>query len=53
MILKAEKPIIMAGGGVILSGAFSELQTLAELLSIPVVSTFKVRGHSLKITILL
>jgi acetolactate synthase I/II/III large subunit len=44
MILKAEKPIIMAGGGVILSGAFSELQTLAELLSIPVVSTFKGKG---------
>src|SRR6476659_7729593 len=44
MLLKAEKPIIMAGGGVILSGAFSELQTLAELLSIPVVSTFKGKG---------
>jgi acetolactate synthase-1/2/3 large subunit len=36
--------MIMAGGGVILSGAFSELQTLAELLSIPVVSTFKGKG---------
>jgi len=44
MILKAEKPMIMAGGGVILSGAFSELQTLAELLSIPVVTTFKGKG---------
>ena len=44
MLLKAEKPIIMAGGGVILSGAFAELQTLAELLSIPVVSTFKGKG---------
>ena len=44
MLLKAEKPIIMAGGGVILSGAFSELQALAELLSIPVVSTFKGKG---------
>jgi acetolactate synthase I/II/III large subunit len=44
MLLKAEKPIIMAGGGVILSGAFSELQTLAEVLSIPVVSTFKGKG---------
>jgi acetolactate synthase-1/2/3 large subunit len=44
MLLKAEKPIIMAGGGVILSGAFSELQTLAELLSIPVVTTFKGKG---------
>src|SRR3954469_20976345 len=44
MLLKAEKPIIMAGGGGILSGAFSELQTFAELLSIPVVSTFKGKG---------
>jgi acetolactate synthase-1/2/3 large subunit len=34
----------MAGGGVILSGAFSELQALAELVQIPVVSTFKGKG---------
>src|ERR671930_914978 len=32
ILLKAERPIIMAGGGVILSGAFSELQALSELL---------------------
>jgi len=44
ILLKAQKPIIMAGGGVILSGAFSELQALAELLMIPVVSTFKGKG---------
>jgi acetolactate synthase-1/2/3 large subunit len=44
MLLKSEKPIIMAGGGVILSGAFSELQALAEMLSIPVVTTFKGKG---------
>lgn len=44
ILLKAQKPIIMAGGGVILSGAFSELQALAELLLIPVVSTFKGKG---------
>src|ERR1051326_8323783 len=44
LILKAEKPIIMAGGGVILSGAFSELQALAELLMVPVVTTFKGKG---------
>jgi acetolactate synthase-1/2/3 large subunit len=44
LLLKAQKPIIMAGGGVILSGAFSELQALAELLLIPVVSTFKGKG---------
>jgi acetolactate synthase I/II/III large subunit len=44
ILLKSERPIIMAGGGVILSGAFSELQTLAELLLIPVVTTFKGKG---------
>jgi acetolactate synthase-1/2/3 large subunit len=41
---KAEKPIIMAGGGVILSGAFNELQALAEILMCPVVTTFKGKG---------
>lgn len=44
ILLKAERPIIMAGGGVILSGAFSELQVLAELLMTPVVTTFKGKG---------
>src|SRR5829696_2665151 len=44
LLLNAERPIIMAGGGVILSGAFSELQALAELVRIPVVTTFKGKG---------
>jgi acetolactate synthase-1/2/3 large subunit len=44
ILLKAERPIIMAGGGVILSGAFAELEALAELLMIPVVTTFKGKG---------
>lgn len=43
-MLKAERPIIMAGGGVTLSGAFSELQAMAELLMAPVVTTFKGKG---------
>ena len=43
-MIKAERPIIMAGGGVILSGAFSELQAMAELLMAPVVTTFKGKG---------
>jgi acetolactate synthase I/II/III large subunit len=43
-MLQAERPIIMAGGGVILSGAFSELQALAEILMAPVVTTFKGKG---------
>ena len=41
---RTERPIIMAGGGVILSGAFPELQALAELLMAPVVTTFKGKG---------
>jgi len=44
LIMTAEKPIIMAGGGVILSGAFHELQALAEILMCPVVTTFKGKG---------
>ena len=44
LIMKAEKPILMAGGGVILSGAFHELQALAEMLMCPVVTTFKGKG---------
>jgi acetolactate synthase-1/2/3 large subunit len=44
ILLTAQRPIIMSGGGVILSGAFSELQALAELLMAPVVTTFKGKG---------
>lgn len=44
LLLKAERPIIMAGGGVHISGAFVELQALAEMLMIPVVTTFKGKG---------
>jgi len=44
LLLNAERPMIMAGGGVHISGAFHELQALAELLMIPVVTTFKGKG---------
>ncbi len=44
LIMKAEKPILMSGGGVILSGAFHELQAMAEILMCPVVTTFKGKG---------
>ena len=44
MLLHAEKPVIMAGGGTIISSAFAELQSLAELLMLPVVTTFKGKG---------
>ena len=44
LLLNAERPMIMTGGGVILSGAFKELQAVAEFLVAPVVSTFKGKG---------
>jgi len=44
MLLASEKPIILAGGGAIISSAFAELQALAEMLLIPVVTTFKGKG---------
>ncbi len=44
MLLSTEKPIILAGGGVTISSAFAELQSIAELLMIPVVTTFKGKG---------
>ena len=39
MILKSKKPVIMAGGGVILSEASKELTELAEMTQIPVTNT--------------
>ncbi len=44
LLLSSNKPIILAGGGVIISSAFAELQSLAEMLLIPVVTTFKGKG---------
>jgi acetolactate synthase-1/2/3 large subunit len=44
LLLKAERPMIMTGGGTIISGAFKELQAVAEFLVSPVVSTFKGKG---------
>ncbi len=44
MLLNAEKPIILAGGGTIISSAFAELQAIAETLMLPVVTTFKGKG---------
>ena len=44
MLLHAEKPLILAGGGAIISSAFAELQAVAETLMLPVVSTFKGKG---------
>jgi acetolactate synthase-1/2/3 large subunit len=38
-ILKARKPVIYAGGGVILAGAAQELTTLVDMLQLPVTMT--------------
>jgi len=44
LILRAERPVLVAGGGVVTSGAWDELRRLAELLAIPVVTTIMGKG---------
>lgn len=44
MLMDAQKPVIVAGGGVILSEASDELAALAEYLQIPVSPTLMGRG---------
>ena len=44
ILTHAEKPIILAGGGTIISSAFAELQAISETLMLPVVTTFKGKG---------
>jgi acetolactate synthase-1/2/3 large subunit len=39
LIAGAERPLIMAGHGVVLSGAYAELRALAERTGIPVITT--------------
>lgn len=43
-LAKAKNPLIVAGGGTIASGASTELQNLAERLSIPVMTSLSGRG---------
>jgi acetolactate synthase I/II/III large subunit len=44
LLSSAEKPVLIAGGGVILSNAWTELTALAEALNIPVVTTMAGKG---------
>ncbi len=44
LLATAEKPVLIAGGGVILSEAWQELTALAEALNIPVVTTMAGKG---------
>ncbi|MBN2169214.1 MAG: biosynthetic-type acetolactate synthase large subunit, partial [Actinobacteria bacterium] len=44
LILKSERPVIYAGGGVVISDASKELRELAGLLGIPVTTTLLGKG---------
>ncbi len=44
LLAKAERPIILAGGGVIISNASNELVQLSDLLMSPVATTFMGKG---------
>jgi acetolactate synthase-1/2/3 large subunit len=44
VIAQARRPVIYAGGGIIRSGAHTELRRLAELAGLPVVTTLMARG---------
>jgi acetolactate synthase I/II/III large subunit len=44
LLLEARQPLIVAGGGTIASGAWTELRSLAEALSVPVITTLAGRG---------
>ena len=44
LLAKAERPIILAGGGVITSGASDEIVQMSDLLMAPVATTFMGKG---------
>src|SRR6266851_1688833 len=43
-LLAAQRPMIVAGGGAVLSGAWDEITRLAEILHIPVATTINGKG---------
>lgn len=44
MLGQAKNPVLLVGGGALISGAFEEIKELVELLTIPVVTTFTGKG---------
>lgn len=44
LLLKSERPVIVAGGGLVLSRAYGELMQFAEMLGIPILTTASGRG---------
>ena len=44
LVVRARRPVILAGGGVVSSGASAELARLSELMRIPVVTTLMGKG---------
>lgn len=44
LLVKAERPLLHAGGGVLRSGAWDELQELAEYLQAPIATSVSSRG---------
>ena len=43
-LLRSKRPIIITGGGTVMSGAFNELREFAETLGLPVLTTLSGRG---------
>jgi acetolactate synthase I/II/III large subunit len=43
-VLHAQRPIIVAGGGTVMSGAFKELRQFAETFALPVLTSLSGRG---------
>ena len=44
LLARAKNPVMLVGGGALISGAEEEVKQLAELLTIPVVTTFTGKG---------